>query len=109
MDDDLNTPQALAALFDFVREINRARVAGANVAGAKGTLRELASVLGFTLAEAPSAAADVSPFVDLLVSLRAELRAAKLWPLADRVRDGLMELGVELQDGPAGTSWDLRG
>jgi cysteinyl-tRNA synthetase len=33
------------------------------------------------------------------------LRAAKQWALADRVRDGLKELGVELKDGPGGTTW----
>jgi cysteinyl-tRNA synthetase len=48
---------------------------------------------------------EAKPFVDLLVSLRGELRAAKQFALADRVRDGLLDLGVELRDGPDGTTW----
>ena len=43
-----------------------------------------------------------------LITLRTELRAAKQWALADKVRDGLSELGVELQDGPQGSTWTSR-
>src|SRR5690606_21382510 len=105
MDDDLNTPQALAALFDLVREINRARDEGRDVSDAQGTLRELAGVLGFVLEAPKNDAGDAAPFIDLLVELRKDLRAAKQWALADRVRDGLAELGIELRDSPEGTTW----
>jgi len=104
MDDDLNTPAGLAALFDLAREINRARDEGRGVEEAQTTLQELASVLGLTLRE-PEAAIGAAPFIELLVSLRNELRAAKQFELADRVRSGLSELGITLEDGPEGTRW----
>ena len=78
MDDDLNTPRALAALFDMSREINRGREEGQNVAGAQSTLKELAGVLGISLEESESeSSGDIAPFVELLIQTRAELRAAK--------------------------------
>ena len=104
MDDDLNTPAGLAALFDLTREINRARDEGRGVGEAQATLRELAGVLGLTLRE-PEAAMGAAPFIELLVSLRNELRGAKQFELADRVRSGLSELGITLEDAAEGTRW----
>jgi cysteinyl-tRNA synthetase len=111
MDDDFNTAGAIAALFELARAINSARsagVAGPFFVAAQHTLRELAGVLGLTLAE-PTADAGVNvaaqPFIDLLVSVRSELRQAKQWALADKVRDGLRALGVVLEDTPEGTRW----
>ena len=49
MDEDLNTPAGLAALFDLARDINRGRDEGRKVDEAQATLRELAGVLGLTL------------------------------------------------------------
>ena len=108
MDDDLNTAGALAALFDLAREINRARDEGRSIEAAQASLRELAGVLGLTLKE-PEAAAEAGPFIDLLVQLRNELRANKLYDLADRIRSGLAELGVALEDVSDGTRWRTRG
>lgn len=107
MDDDLNTPRALAAVFDLSREINRAAAAGQSIGEAQGVFRELCDVLGLTLGATGKKSAEAAPFIDLLVGLRSELRAAKQWQLADRVRDGLKDLGVELKDGPQGTTWEL--
>ena len=104
MDDDLNTPAALAALFDLARDVNRARDEGRGIAEAQGTLRELAGVLGLTLQE-PEAAMGAAPFIDLVVQLRNDLREAKQFEQADRVRAGLAELGITLEDGPKGTRW----
>jgi hypothetical protein len=50
----------------------------------------------------------LAPFVEGLIELRRELRAAKQWELADRVRDRLASAGIELRDTPAGTVWELR-
>ena len=104
MDDDLNTPAALAALFDLARDVNRARDEGRGIGEAQGTLRELAGVLGLTLQE-PEAAMGAAPFIDLVVQLRNDLREAKQFEQADRVRAGLAELGITLEDGPKGTRW----
>jgi len=104
MDDDFNTPQAIAVLFDLARETNRARDEGYSTAEGAAALRELAGVLGLTLQERP-AQLEARPFVDLLVAVRDDLRAARHWPLADRIRSGLGELGVTLEDTPQGTVW----
>jgi cysteinyl-tRNA synthetase len=108
MDDDLNTPQALAVLFELARDVNRARDGRKPFGANQAALRELCRVLGLTLEAPKSKAQEAAPFVDLLVSLRTELRAAKQWALADRVRDGLAELGVEVKDSPQGTTWEAR-
>ena len=107
MDDDLNTPQALAALFDLAREINRAAGADRDVGEATALLRELGGILGLRL-EQPGAAdgtGDATPFVELLIETRAALRAEKQFAMADKLRDRLTELGVALEDTPRGTEW----
>ncbi len=107
MDDDLNTPQAVAALFDLARDINRGRDAGQSIGSGQDALRELGGVLGLTFEDRPSPEDSLAaaPFIDLLVSVRTELRAARQFALADQIRDGLAEQGVTLEDGPQGTQW----
>jgi cysteinyl-tRNA synthetase len=109
MDDDFNTSGGLAALFDLAKEINSRRQdpgAAAEVASGQATLRELAGVLGIDLApRATAAPAGAEPFVELLLTVRQELRAAKQWALADRIRDGLRERGVVVEDQPGGSTW----
>ena len=107
MDDDFNTAQAVAILFDLAREINRARQEGAAIREAQRTLRELAEVLGLQLEEEDRRLA-VEPFVELLVDVRAELRAARQWHLADMIRARLGDLGVTLEDTPRGTVWQSK-
>ena len=111
MDDDFNTAGGIAALFELSRAINSARTA--NVSGpffdaAQHTLRELGGVLGLTL-EAPASetASDVAarPFIDLLVAVRGDLRAAKQWALADKIRNDLKALNVAIEDTPEGAKW----
>lgn len=108
MEDDLNTPRALAVLFELAREINRGRAGGQDTAPAQALLRELAGVLGLTLQEPPHRQRAAAPFIDLLVEIRSELRAQKQFALADRIRARLGELGVELHDTPEGTTWRER-
>ena len=107
MDDDLTAPQALAALFDLAHEINRARDEGRPFAEAQAMLLELAAVLGLTFAEA-EADLGAAPFIELLATVRNELRQAKQFELSDRVRSGLEELGIALEDTPDGTTWRRR-
>ena len=109
MDDDLNTPRALAALFDLAREINRGRERGADVSSAQDTLSDLAAILGLDLSvSTDDAEASAGPFIQLLVDLRSDLRADRQFDQADRIRDELANLGVTLEDTPAGTEWTLR-
>ena len=107
MDDDLNTPRALAALFDLAHEVNRGRDEGRPIDDAQRALLELADVLGLTLTE-PEAALGAAPFIDLLIEVRNELRRAKQYELADRIRARLGELGIALEDTPQGTQWRTR-
>jgi cysteinyl-tRNA synthetase len=108
MDDDLNTPQALAALFDLVREIFRGVESGKNVSSAQAALGQLAGVLGLDLlAEHKDTSA--APFIELLLQLRTDLRAAKQYALADLVRDRLQALGVAVKDTPQGSKWEYAG
>ncbi len=105
MDDDFNTSRALAVLYRLATESNRLRSSGQDESGAASLLRELGSVLGLRLERWEVSAVGVEPFVDLLVQIRKELRGAKQFALADRVRDGLRELGVSVEDSPQGTKW----
>jgi cysteinyl-tRNA synthetase len=108
MDDDLNTPRALASLFDMARSINRGKEDRADVKDAQATLKELGGVLGLTFKEEESGeGSDAGPFIQMLVDLRSELRAAKQFDLADSIRDRLTEAGVTLEDGASGTEWQL--
>jgi cysteinyl-tRNA synthetase len=55
--------------------------------------------------EEPEVDLTAKPFIDLLVSLRTELRTEKHWQMADKVRTSLKDLGVVLEDTPQGTVW----
>jgi cysteinyl-tRNA synthetase len=113
MDDDFNAPRAVAVVFDFLRELNTMLSGSRPPAEA---LREIdewitvhaGGVLGIdpgTEVAAAGAEHDVSGLMNLLIALRQEVRRQKLWPLADRIRDGLGALGITLEDGKDGTTW----
>jgi cysteinyl-tRNA synthetase len=113
MDDDFNTPEALAVLFDLVREVNRIRADDPGAAaGPAAVLRRLGGILGI-LQEDPElylrGRADDGGMSDAqiesLVQARIAARAAKDWAEADRLRKLLSEAGIGLEDGPSGTAW----
>ncbi len=108
MDDDFNTAQALAVLFDMAREINRAIEEGMRVDDAQGVLSKLAGLLGLTLKREAKKVSGAEPFIDLLISVRNDLRHGKQWQMADNIRNGLAEAGVILEDNPEGTSWKYK-
>jgi len=108
MDDDFGTPQAVAALFDLARSINTWKEQGKDVSQAQDTLHELAGLLGLTLKEEQELSLEAQPLVELLIKIRAELRTAKQWQLADRIRAGLVELGITLEDTSQGTTWKYK-
>ena len=106
MDDDLNSAQGIAILFDLAKEINRGREAGANVTMAQLELRELANVLGLKLEPTEQASlGNATPFIELLIEVRNELRKKREFGIADLVRDQLAERGVLLEDSANGTTW----
>ena len=107
MEDDFNTAGALGYLFDLVRAINQAKDAGVStgiVAEGQRQLQELMTVLGLR-AERPAVSSQADAFISLLIDLRKELRAQKLWELSDKIRAELLELGVLLEDSQEGTDW----
>jgi cysteinyl-tRNA synthetase len=108
MNDDFNSPAAIASLFDLARSINRARDAGAGqeeLERGRTALIELAGVLGLDLERDDSSAGDAAPFIDLLVQVRDRLRAEKQWALSDLIRDQLAERGITIADGSQGSTW----
>ena len=109
MDDDFNTAGALGYLFDLVRAINQARdmgLAQSELEPAQRLLLELTGVLGLQLDKQPEpAGGEAAPFVDLLLEVRQELRAQKLWALSDKIRDRLTEMGVVIEDTREGSTW----
>jgi cysteinyl-tRNA synthetase len=106
MEDDLNTPRAVAVLFALARKVNTdAKDAPESAGAAQRVLLELSGVLGFALDAPGGGGGDAAPYIDLLVQLRNDLRVAKQWALADKVRDGLAASGVQLKDSAEGTTW----
>jgi cysteinyl-tRNA synthetase len=105
MDDDFNTAQAIAVLFELAKEINRGAEQGKNITEGQHTLLKLAGVLGLTLKDKTQPTADTEALINLLASTRDNLRQNQQWQLADKIRDGLAGLGVTLEDTPQGTRW----
>ena len=98
--------------FELAQAIERAEASGAGeetVAKARAELKSLVDLWGKELgASGGDLVANLTPFVELLIDLRARLRAAQQWALADEVRDRLGALGVVLEDAPGGTTWRKR-
>jgi len=103
MDDDFNTAQALATLFDLTREINRADEAGCDSKGARKLLQELGGILGLTFKEPEMPPLEVEPLRQLLISinkwrLEAGLKEIPVDELPDDVKS-LMELITSTRSG----------
>jgi cysteinyl-tRNA synthetase len=131
MDDDFNTAQAVATLFDLAREINRYESEGMDAGEGRGLLRELGGVMGLTFRGrealpldkeqllqtaggiyqglgkdgAPDETADAVKVVADLIAVRNWLRKEKNWAHADMVRQKLEDAGILLEDTPQGTVW----
>ncbi len=111
LEDDLNTPAAMAELFGLATALETATGPGRR--GAKGRLLASARLMGFLFGD-PEAwfqgGADDAfrSQIDSLVASRAEARANRDWPAADRIRDELAILNVEVMDNASGATWRLK-
>jgi len=102
LDDDLNTPDALAAIFDGISEWHRAHDDELALA-----LRGSLELLGFTF-EAQSVGDERTPqLIELLVEVRNQARERRDWKGADAIRNRLQEMGIVLEDAPDGTKWKI--
>ncbi|HHO69259.1 MAG TPA: cysteine--tRNA ligase [Gammaproteobacteria bacterium] len=114
MNDDFNTPEALAVLFDVARALNRAREEDPQAARRlAATLRSLGGRLGLLQADpeaylkgGQAGSGGLSDAeIDALVQQRLDARKRKDWAEADRIRDRLAEQGVVLEDSGTRTTW----
>ncbi|AUI65464.1 MULTISPECIES: cysteine--tRNA ligase [Glaesserella] len=111
MDDDFNTPGALAVLFELAREINKLKAENQSEANKLAArLKQLAGVLGL-LEQDPEtflqgdADNDEVAEIEALIKQRNEARASKNWAAADEARNKLTAMGIVLEDGANGTTW----
>ena len=115
MDDDFNSPGALAEIFTFVKTVNTltSKVGGAAVLReALAILLELVGILGIDLAgdqvgASSESTATLKGTVDFLLELREDARNAKDWTTSDRIRDRLSELGITIADTKDGPTWKM--
>lgn len=112
MDEDFNTPQAVAALFDLSRELNQALreeegAAEESLRQADAFIRECAEgILGMVFAQSGTPApGGEDGLMKVLIEVRREARSQKLWVLSDKIRDVLAGLGITIEDGKEGTTW----
>jgi cysteinyl-tRNA synthetase len=102
MDDDFNTPEALAALFDLSRALRAEGLSADVLASGARELRELAGVLGL---EGPRRAELDEQRLTRLIEERAEARRQRDWKRADEIRAEIEGLGAILEDKATGTEW----
>lgn len=106
MDDDLNTADAIASIFELVRDINT-NVVGktpskALVEGAISVFDELTGVLGLVYNRKTET---LDSDIEALIEARTNARKEKNWAEADRIRDQLKEMGIVLEDTAQGVKW----
>lgn len=106
MDDDLNTADGLAAVFELVRDINVSVLQSGSkalIADAIKLFDELTGVLGIVYPH--EQADDLDAEVEKMIEARQAARKTKNWAEADRIRDELKEKGIVLEDTPQGVKW----
>jgi cysteinyl-tRNA synthetase len=116
MDDDFNTAQAVAVIFDFVKEVNRTIAENENInadfyKNIKVFLERTAvGILGIINFDVEDKSADKDldvNFIQQMIDKRTKAKIEKNYALADKIRDELKELGVELKDSKEGTTYKI--
>ena len=110
LNDDLNAPRAVAALFDFVRAVNREldkRVPPPGTARALAAFERVTGILD-VLPTARAADPALAGWVEERIAARAQARKSKDFKAADAIRTELAAQGIEIEDTPQGTKWRLR-
>ena len=105
MDDDLNTADGIAAVFELVRDINVSVLESGSkelVEYATKLFDELTGVLGLVYNRKDE---NLDAEIEALIAARQEARKAKNWAEADRIRDELKAQGIILEDTPQGVKW----
>src|SRR5690606_36998448 len=111
LDDDLNVPAALAALFTVVRRTNAAldelaAVSRADLDAARSALARMDDVLGvLAIARAPAPDAEFAAWVEDRLAARQQARASRDFATADAIRQELAAAGVVVEDTPHGSRW----
>lgn len=108
MDDDFNTPQALAAVYDAVNRLNaalRENAPDGQLKTCRNILYGMLGVLGLPLERPERGGSGGDDLVDLLLSIRNDARKNKDFALSDRIRDGLKERGIEINDRGGASTW----
>lgn len=114
LDDDFNTAEAIAVLFEVTRELNSMKAEGNLTRAAElgEILRELGEILGILQDDPEKFLKGVSPSgglddeaIEALIENRQQAKANKDWQEADRIRDELSSNGIILEDSPQGTTW----
>ncbi|MFP3895363.1 MAG: cysteine--tRNA ligase [Anaerolineales bacterium] len=114
MNDDFNTAGAIAALFDMTRQVNS--LLNADHPLSRGSLEAIDDLFARLAGDALGILPDdlgqrterglEEDLVELFIDIRTRLREERLYDLADETRERLQEMGIELQDGPEGTTWN---
>ncbi|MHA1944752.1 MAG: cysteine--tRNA ligase [Candidatus Hodarchaeales archaeon] len=110
MDEDLNTVGAIQAIMQFIKKINNALDNKKTILKqAQEKIITLMGVLGVRLYTITATGDSSLPaLVELLIELRADLRTAKQYELADKIRSSLTHLDIQLEDKPEGTIWKFK-
>ncbi|MCC8035264.1 MAG: cysteine--tRNA ligase [Rikenellaceae bacterium] len=115
MNDDLNSPVAIAALFDWVCIINQLHDGTASVSAADlerlrtFVHRMVFDILGLRSDDQGGANDLVGPLVEMLIEIRNRAKAEKDWATSDSIRDELAKIGITLKDRKDGTDWSVKG